>query len=70
MHETTLANLITQNEWADIPLKITTREDHPVDTSANEWHLPYPMRSYATLDFRRIIHPTLQWITKRYIQVL
>ena len=35
-----LISLIEKNEWADIPLKITTREGHTVDTSDDQWHLP------------------------------
>ncbi len=63
-----LVSLIEENKWADIPLKITTREGHTVDTSDDQWHLPYSMRAHSTLDFSNIINSSLRWATKRYIQ--
>jgi hypothetical protein len=63
-----LARLIEENEWLDIPSKIATREGHVINTSSNQWHLPYSMRAHATLDFNNIINPSLRWVTKRYIQ--
>ena len=68
MSNSVLARLIEENEWAYIPSKITTREGHVIDTSSNQWHLPYSMRAHATLDFNNIINPSLCWVTKRYIQ--
>src|SRR3989442_759255 len=68
MYDTSLTRLIEHNEWAEIPLKITTREGRIVDSANNTWHLPYSMRGHATLDFSTILNPSLRWITKRYIQ--
>jgi integrase len=63
-----LIKLIEENEWVDIPSQIITREGHAIDTSNNQWHLPYSMKAHATLDFNNIINPSLRWVTKRYIQ--
>src|SRR3990167_9612302 len=68
MSNSVLAKLIEENEWSDIPSKIITREGHTVDTSNDQWHLPYSMRAHSTLDFNNIINPYLRWVTKRYIQ--
>jgi hypothetical protein len=68
MSNSALVRLIEENEWTDIPLKIITREGHTVDTSNNQWHLPYSMKAHPTLDFSNIINLSLRWITKRYIQ--
>lgn len=68
MSELALSQFIEQNEGANIPLKITTREGHTVDTSSDQWHLPYSIRTHATLDLSTIINRGLRWITKRYIQ--
>ena len=40
MSSSVLIKLIKENEWVDIPSKITTREGHAIDTSSNQWHLP------------------------------
>lgn len=68
MYDTALTRLIEHNEWAEIPLKITTREGRIVDSTNNTWHPPYSMKAHTTLDFSTIVNQGLRWITKRYIQ--
>lgn len=68
MSNSVLAKLFEENKWVDIPSKIITREGHTVDTSSNQWHLPYSMRAHSTLNFSNITNSSLRWVTKRYIQ--
>jgi hypothetical protein len=68
MYDTSLAQLIEDNGWTEIPPKITTREGRTVETANNKWHLPYSMKAHTSLDFNTIHNASLRWITKRYIQ--
>jgi hypothetical protein len=68
MNNPALTRLIEDNEWVDIPSKIITREGHTVNSSGNQWHLPYSMKAHPILDFNNIINLALRWVTKRYIQ--
>ncbi|OGT37084.1 MAG: integrase [Gammaproteobacteria bacterium RIFCSPHIGHO2_12_FULL_38_14] len=63
-----LNELITQNGWLDIPEKIITREGKVINRTEEIWHLPYPIRADAKIDFNKIYDSRIRWCTKRYIQ--
>ena len=46
---------------------ITTREGSIVDTSGDEWHLPYAYYSNASIDFRKIDNPSIRKALNHYI---
>jgi len=59
--------LISQNGWLDIPDKIATREGYSVNTSGDNWSIPYVVRDHSKINFGKIAQESLRWCTKRYV---
>lgn len=60
--------LISLNDWHDVPKSITSREGGLVDSSADIWHLPYSVRDHASLDFSKVVEHGIRWVLKRHVQ--
>jgi len=62
-----LTKIVAEFGWRELPDVVVTREGDKLDTTSDEWHLPYILRSDSTLDFNKIHDVRIKWVLKRYV---